>query len=536
MNKILSLIKANMTENMSLFKIKNKHQSDVQKRILPIALFAVIFLIMWGYANMFMEQLDKVNMEFVGLTLFIFFTTILTLIEGIYKSSNLLFNCKDDNLLFSLPIKKGTVLFVRVFKFYIFELLYNSMFLMPAMVAYIRWTNVSPTYYLVSVLALILLPMLPIAISCIIGMFISSVSSKFKKTNIAQIIVTTLLLLGILYLSYNLEGFMTKIAENASSINDMITKLYYPAGLYINLITAFNIEDLLMFIASNILIFGFVIFLLSKIYFKINSSVKSIKIGSSNKNYKIKTNKKIISLIKKELKKFTTSPVFITNAGFGLVLFIVGCLVVTFNFDGIALSIANQIEIPLEQLKSYIPLALFAFIIFASLMTSITSSMISLEGKAFNILKSLPVKPSTIIKSKILTAVLIMIPCILIGDVIVIAKFGCNLLEFMMIIIASIILPLLSETIGIIVNLKFPKMDASNDTEVVKQSMSSSISVFTGMGLIGITMFGIFKAISSNIQIDLIIAIILVIYIFLYAVLWGYLKKTSVKRFNEINV
>lgn len=216
MQKIISLIKANMTENMSIFRVKNKHQSEASKKILPIVLFGIIFFVMWSYANMLMEQLDKVNMEFVGLTFFIFLTTILTLIEGIYKSSNLLFNCKDDNLLFSLPVKKGTVLFVRIFKFYIFELLYNSMFLMPAMVAFIRWTNVSWTYYLVSILGLILFPLIPIAISCVVGMFISSVSSKFKKKNIAQILVSTLFLLGILYVSYNMDGLLTKITENAS--------------------------------------------------------------------------------------------------------------------------------------------------------------------------------------------------------------------------------------------------------------------------------------------------------------------------------
>lgn len=536
MQKILSLIKANMTENMSIFRVKNKHQSKVQKRLLPIILFGIIFFVMWSYANMFMEQLNKVNMEFVGLTFFIFITTILTLIEGIYKSSNLLFNCKDDNLLFSLPINKRTVLFIRIFKFYIFELLYNSMFLIPAMVAYIRWTNVSLTYYLASFIGLILFPMIPIAISCAIGMLISSVSSKFKKRNIVQIIVTTIFLLGIIYISFNLEGLMIKISENATSINDMITKLYYPAGLYIKLINSFNIMDLVIFIGMNISIFGFTILILSQRYFKINSNIKSIKIGNSNKNYKIKTNKPIISLIKKELTRFTTSPVFITNAGFGLVLFVVGCIIMVLKFESIGNPLAEQMKISIEQLKLYIPLALFVFIIFASLMTSITSSMISLEGKTFSILKSLPVKPYTVIKAKILTAVLIMIPCILLGDSIVIAKFGCNILELIMILTASIILPLVSETIGIAVNLKFPKMDATNDTEIVKQSMSSSIAVFTGIGLIGLTILVIFKAITLNIQIDLIMAMLLGIYVLLYAFLLIYMKKTGIKKFNEIIV
>ena len=40
------------------------------------------------------------------------------------------------------------------------------------------------------------------------------------------------------------------------------------------------------------------------------------------------------------------------------------------------------------------------FIIVSTFMSSITSSMISLEGKKINLLKSLPIKPYTIIQSR----------------------------------------------------------------------------------------------------------------------------------------
>ena len=169
-------------------------------------------------------------------------------------------------------------------------------------------------------------------------------------------------------------------------------------------------------------------------------------------------------------------------------------------------------------------------------MSSITSSMISLEGKTFNILKSLPIKPSKIILSKVYTAVLIMIPIILIGDLIVFIKFQFNILEILMILIASVILPLVAEMMGIIVNLKYPKMNASNDTEVVKQSTSSMIAVLGGMILTGITIFLIVTCIKQNISTDLTMFIILAIYIIIYIALMFYLKYRSAKQFNSINV
>ena len=173
MKKIVSLIKASMTEGMNIFNVSTKKKSTFTKILLPIILTISIMAMMYSYSDLIMKELVSVNMEFVLLTLFILFTSIMTLVEGIYKSGNLLFNCKDDNLLFSLPIRKRTVLFIRVFKFYIFELLYNSLFLLPAMIVYARYVNPGITYYIVSVIGLLVFPIIPILISCFIGTIIT---------------------------------------------------------------------------------------------------------------------------------------------------------------------------------------------------------------------------------------------------------------------------------------------------------------------------------------------------------------------------
>ena len=537
MKKIFSLIRASMYENMSLFKIKSKNQSKSSKKLLPVFLFIVIFCIILSYANIMIEPLKLVNMEFVLLTLFVGITTILTLLEGLYKSSDLLFKCKDDNLLLSLPIKKSTVLFIRMFKFYVFEVLYNSMYLVPAMIIYAINVKVDITYYISSIIAILLLPIIPIVVSCVVGGFISATSTKFKHKNIAQIIITTLFLLGVLFISFNSENAIQSLAQNASSINDLITKIYYPAGAYTKLVTDFNIQDLIIFIMIHILIFAITIIVLSSLYYKINSKVKTVKSGSKNKNYKIKTNKPIKSLIKKELNRFINTPVFVTNAGFGLVLFMIACIALSFNFEGIIGGMFTQDEeISIEQIKSYVPAVLMALVCIASLMSSITSSMISLEGRAFNIIKSIPVKPFTVIMSKVLTAVLIMIPVLLIGDIIVFINFNFNIQEIIMIIIASFIMPLVCETIGIIVNIKYPRMDAENDTQVVKQSTSSMVSVFAGMILSAVTAICIFMGFIVNIPIDLIILMVLGFYVIMYIVLLIYLNKKSVREFENINI
>ena len=478
MKKLISLIKACMTDNMNLFRVRNKKQNKSSNKIFVAFLVVFFFFYIWSFANIIMDELVESHQEYVLLTLFVLITTLLTIIEGIYKSSSLLFNCKDDDLLLSLPIKKSSVLFIRVFKFYIFELLYNSLFLLPAIVVYATRVEVEMTYYLSSFFALLLLPIFPIVVSCILGGIISQTSSKFRFKNIVQIALTMVFLVFVFYLSFNLEGMIANINENAVNMNDTIIKMYYPAGAYVKLVTDFNLIDLLVFVLSHLVILALAIAIFSNIYFRINSRIKVVKKSISKGEYKIKTNKPMIALIKKELKKFIDTPVFVINSAFGLVLFIVACVLVAVKFDSLPSVLAeNELEITTEALKTYIPILIFALICFASLMSSITSSMISLEGKAFNVLKSLPVKPYTIIISKVLTAVLIMLPFLLVGDLILIVRFGLSLWQIVMILAASVILPLTSETFGIIVNIKNPKLDAENDAEVVKQSASTMIAV-----------------------------------------------------------
>ena len=233
MRKYISLIKASMSEGMNLFRISGKKKSQSSKIGLPIVLAVILLMSVGSYAEMMMEPLEGTGMEFVILTLFVVFAALFTLLEGIYKSSGLLFNCRDDDMMFSLPIKKSTVLFIRIMKFYIFEVMVNALIMLPAMIVYAMRVDVHLSFYLVSFFALLVLPMLPVVISCFFGGLITFFSVKFRFKNIAQIIFTTIVLLFVMYLSFNIQDILKVLAANATNVNETITKLYFPAGEYV---------------------------------------------------------------------------------------------------------------------------------------------------------------------------------------------------------------------------------------------------------------------------------------------------------------
>lgn len=542
MRKLVSLLKATMSQDMNLFKIKSKNEPKTRKIVLPIVLAFIVMFSIGSYAVMFAEELAPKNLTYIILSIFIMVTSLLTVIEGVYKSQGILFEAKDNDLLFSLPISKSKIFFTRVFKLITFQFLYNSLFMLPAIVVYAMYEKTDVSFYLLSFIMLVLLPIIPTIVACIIGYIIKGVSSRFKARNIIQVVLTSLILLLIFYASFNMQNMIASVTQNANSIHEVITKIYYPAGLYIRLIQNFNVLDLVNLLAINIIPAILFIYVASIFYFKITSKLGEKANNNKKENWEkfakktFKVKSQLSGLINKEMKRFFSSPVFIINAGFGMVLMIAVTIALSINFDGMINSMlqGKELEISITEIKAMMPKIFYGFVVFISCMTSITSSMISLEGKSFNITKSLPVSTEKILLAKILTSDIISVPVILLCDIVFFIAFKVAIIDIVFILIASIIMPTFTAVLGILMNLKYPKMDARSDTEVVKQSISSMVSVFIGMfvGMLSIAII----IIGSKINLNLFIILELLVFSVIVFILWKTLKKYGVKKFKEINV
>lgn len=544
MKKLLSLLKATMSQDMSLFRIKARNESRARKIVLPIVLALLVMFSVGSYVAILAEELAPSHLTYIVLTIFIMVTSLLTIIEGVYKSQGILFEARDNELLFSLPITQSKIFFIRIFKLITFQFLYNSLFMLPAIIVYAIYEKTNVSFYLISTVMLVLLPIIPTILGCIFGYIIKGLSAKFKARNIMQVLFTSLILLGIFYVSFNMQGMVANIVQNANSIQEIITKIYYPAGLYINLIQNFNILDLIILLAINIIPAIVFVYVASIFYFKINSKLGekgngNKKVGvakTTEKTYRVRT--QLSGLIHKEMKRFFSSPVFMVNAGFGMVLMIAVTFALSINFDGMINSMMQgmetEIPIPIGEIKNMMPKVFYGFVVFISCMTSMTSSMISLEGKSFNITKSLPVETEKILLSKVLTSNILSIPIFLICDVIFFIAFKVAIIDIVFILLASIVMPTLTALIGILMNLKYPKMNATSDTEVVKQSMSSMLSVFMGM-FVAILSIAI-MIMGNNYNTNLFVALELLTFSIITVMLWRILKKYGAKRFKEINV
>ena len=491
MKKLISLLRAGLSQDMSMFKYNTaKNSSKLKKAIFPVFLFAVIAFSLSVYIYMIAGPLHKINLTYIMLSMVLALVTILTFMSGIYKSQGILFEAKDSDLLFSLPIKRSSILFLRIFKLILFQYLYNLMFLLPAFIVYIIFEHPGLDFYLISLLMTLLIPLLPTVVSSLVGYLVKTISSKFKAKKVIQTVLSTIVFLVIYILSLRMNDFIENIATQATSINDMLTKIYYPIGAYIELITNFNILTLIKLILISIIPLIIFIYIGSKFYFKIvfnskETQTKSKKLKATDLKEK-KTPLKALTI--KELKRYFSSPVYMFNTCFGLILILVMSCFLFLKGETAFKDALKSMDFDINTTINYL---FYSLVLFASMLTSITSSSISLEGKTINITKSLPVSEKTILKSKILMSLVIELPFILLSNLLFIIKFTPSITYIITILLLSLIAPTLTAIIGLLINLKYPKLNFSSDTEVVKQSISSMISVFTGMSLAIISIFGV---------------------------------------------
>src|SRR5574344_1392432 len=88
-----------------------------------------------------------------------------------------------------------------------------------------------------------------------------------------QTVLSTVLCIGILMVSFDIQNIGKNIVQNATSINDIISRFYLPAGLYIEIIQKFSVVKFTEIIAINIITLAVFVYFVSILYFKIISKL-----------------------------------------------------------------------------------------------------------------------------------------------------------------------------------------------------------------------------------------------------------------------
>lgn len=226
------------------------------------------------------------------------------------------------------------------------------------------------------------------------------------------------------------------------------------------------------FIAISIVWYLLFVKVLSFKYKSLNTRISSTYNKSNYEVNRLNSGNVLTALYSKELKRFLSSTIYVTNMVVGLVMSVIMSVAVV-----IVGSERLAIMVGLPELAVFLP-KLAPFILAAMIGMSNTSSVsLSLEGKNLWILKNLPLRLRDIYLSKILVNLTLTVPVALISGSLFIIGIKATLYQGLMMLVIPLIFAIFSATWGLFMNYQFANYDWESETQVVKQSMSAVIGM-----------------------------------------------------------
>lgn len=532
MNKFLSLMKITLIDQFNLNKLFKKDK--LISKIFVLLLIILVYALVGFYFGMVFYGIGTMLVEVSGpepiLTVGILMSSLILIITTMTKANAYLFRAKDFELLSSLSIPLSTIVLTKISSFLIFSYVSLAILYIPLLVTYAMLATTTFIFWVIAIIGFFILPLLIISIFSVVSYLLSLVVSKFKYKNAISIIFSLLAFVAIMVFSFTFTNFdeTTDFNNLLISINNSLKYIYYPGYLLKEALLGSNL-NILWFILLGLVPFIIFVFYTSKVYVYVNSKLKHNRVSTKFNDKMISKNKSgsFMSLLKLEFKKFFSIPLYVMNSLTGSLLIVV--MSFSIIFTGGVDSIISEVG------PTVVMAIILALILFMGGMTATTTSTISLEGKSLWILKSLPVSETKIFWSKILVDASFTFIAALIVTIMGAILVNAPILITILIIVASLIYALFKAILGLLINLKFYRLDWDLPVKVIKQGLSVFVMMVVGiLSATLIVFFAYFLLVKVNLSIDLVILLITTLYLIFLVVELFILIKLAPKWFREI--
>jgi len=534
MKKIIRLVSIQMgavlTDMLSLGDSRKK-----KSKILGyggLTLFVIsMSLLFFMYVFMISEGLKMFDSLDIMPTLMMAITSVIVLMTTIFKIKGTIFAFKDYDLVMSLPVSTTGIVASRLLLLYGLNMLFVCMIMIPATLVYGMKANPSLGFYIISLITLFCIPLVPIALASILGTIVAYISTRFRHRNLFNIIFSVVMVLGLMFFPSFLGDGGQEIVDMSRLLTNQVNELYPLARLYTKAVISYDIWSLLIFIGISLGIFMLYSLVIGRGFKWLNSKMLT---GGTRTKFKMgeqKVNTPFVALYKKEMKRFFTTPVYVLNTGFGVILGTLGVIALVViespigDYFDISFDIGQYMSVP--EIGGTIGVLGPLMISFFIILSSTTSASISLEGKNMWLLKSLPVSEKTIFFSKIGVNITILAPLIL-DLILLLLVMNVDVDQGLIMIIVGILSTIFVSQFGLLNNIILPNFNWTTETVVVKQSASTLVTLLGGFALIVIQYLLIGLIQIENMAHIIYITLLLIVNLVIYRILMTY----GVKKFR----
>lgn len=468
---------------LNLFRFSKDRSARNRTKLLMGAWVFVIIMVAC-YVGGLSYGLSLLGMSEVIPAYLITIASLVMFFFGIFKAGSVIFARGGYDILCSLPVSQTAIVVSRYMRMYVENLLFGLVVMVPGMAVYGWFIRPEISFYLIGVLVLLMLPLLPITAAVIIGAAVTGISSRMKHKSLAgallSVFVVLLVLLGTSKMAVLEDSVTSEMLTNfAETVYVLLKKIYAPAVWMGSAMVTGNLSVCIGCLVLSLSVFAVMTILVSA---QFHSICRGLYSSFAKHDYQIGSMERqsvLTALYKRELKRYFASSVYVTNTIMGPILGMI--LAVSLLFVDIGPMLQSlPMEIDVMRVAPFLLAAVF------TMMTTVSVS-VSMEGKEWWIAKSLPLSTKSILDSKILLNLSLMLPFFLISELALTAALKPNLLELFCLIIIPAVIIVFACVYGITVNLHFPVLNWESDVTVVKQSGAAMLG---GMGGFLVSLIG----------------------------------------------
>ena len=479
-NRLKALIKLQLVNLYGINVYRNlKDPKEKQKKFWLGVAYVFVALMMMFYVGGLSFGYIYIGLADILPAYLIMIASLIILMFSIFKAGNIIFQKNAYDILSSLPLKNSEIVISRFIRLYVENLLLAFGTMLPAMGVYGVLVKPEWTFYAIGLIATVFIPLLPITISVFVGALIVAVSSRARHKNLVSIILSIVLVVAIMSGSMKMSSMSESIDIEAlqnmlNMVWGLINSIYPPAAWLGNAMLTGDFLTCLACVGVGVLVFALVMWLVSANYSWVSAGLYST---SAKHNYQMQNLEKthiLGALYKREFKRYFASSVYVTNTIMSPVmgtLFAVAMFIVSpEQLNGAVAEFYAESGLVL-QMRHMFPMALAT--IFS--MMPITAVSISMEGKQWWIVKSLPISTKDLLDSKLLMNLSVISPFYLVSTILVSIGQKVSFMELIWIVLVPLVAIVFSCVFAQTANLKLAVFDWENEVSIVKQSSSAFV-------------------------------------------------------------
>ena len=531
-NRIASLLASLAGRGKSGSSKKRSAASYVVMAVLYAVLILCFAFLSTTMAISLGAALIPLNASWLYFAIFMLASVSFLFIFSIFETKAELFECKDNDLILSMPIKPKDIVLSRISMVLIYNYLEQAVIMLPAIIVYLVFSHDLIGAIGASLISLFL-PLFSTALASGVGYAVAWITKKIKNNSFIILFISLAFLLAYFFGYGKLMEGMEHVLE-AEGESLLVSRENAPILYLIGSSAHFAPLGFLFVIATSVASALVAYLIITKNYIKIISGSKNGNKIAYKRDKSVQKSA-LYSLTLKEMRRFISSATYMLNGAIGYVFLLIAGIAALIKRNDILTAISALVaDTPLSADDFLSPLLTCVIILILS-MSMISASALSLEGKNLWIPKTLPISDKEVLLSKALPQIIISLPPTLICSVLFIIAAGTPIKYWAFVILTPILANVSFSFFGLIINILCPKFNYENEAQVVKQSLSVFL-VMTIQALIGIALI-ILNFVLALMNLALLAMIItLLIFICLSVLFLCLLLGPCARKYSKIDV